>query len=114
MVSNKEERKDKREYSLNRIKELAARGSVMHLSTRVTKHIENLGYSPDDVNECLMALQDDNYRGTIRYQGRIWLDEYLISWNGPTGFTDDLYIKLKLDRDCIVIQLASFHREGAI
>lgn len=114
MVSDTEERRDNKEYSLDRIRELAERGAVMYMSSRVTKYVENLDYSPDDVHMCLSCLQDENYRGTVRYNGRSWLDEYLISYIGPTGHTDDLYIKLKLDRDCVVIQLASFHPEGAI
>lgn len=114
MVSDKEERRDKKEYSLGRIKELAEWGNVMYLSSRVTKHVENLGYSPDEVHKCLSCLKEENYRGTVRYDGKPWLDEYLISYTGPAGQTDDLYIKLKLNRDCVVIQLASFHPEGAI
>ncbi len=114
MVSEAEGRRDSKEYSLVRIKELAERGDVIYLSKRVTKHIENLSFSPEDVHKCLSCLDEENYRGTVRYDGKPWLDEYLISYTGSTGHTDDLYIKLKLNRDCVVIQLASFHREGAL
>jgi len=114
MVSSEEERRDKKEYSLERIKELAESGDVMYLSSRVTKHVENLEYSPCHVHDCLSLLEEENYRGTIRYNNGPWLDEYLISYKGPTGHVDDLYIKLKLNRDCIVIELASFHTEGAL
>ena len=114
MVSVKEERRSNKEYSLNRIRELAEQGQVDYMFRRVTRHVENLGYSPDDVHKCLSCLGEENYRGTVRYDGKLWLDEYLISYIGPTGHTDELYIKLKLNRDCIVIQLASFHPEGAI
>ena len=114
MVSDKEERRGKKEYSLDRIKELAEWGNVMYLSSRVTRHVENLGYSPDDVHKCLSCLEEENYDKSIRYDGGPWLDIYLISYTGSTGHTENLYIKLKLNRDCIVIQLASFHPEGAI
>ena len=114
MVSDTEERRDNRAYALERIKELAERKKVMYLSSRVTRHVENLGFSPDDVCDCIASLQSENYRSTVRYDGGPWLDEYLISYTGPTGHTDDLYIKLKLKRGCVIIQLASFHPEGAI
>jgi len=114
MVSSKEERRDKKEYSLDRIRELSERGDVMYLSSRVTRDVENLNYSPDDVHQCLSCLEEENYRGTVRYDSKPWLDEYLISYTGPTGHTDNLYIKLKLNCDCVVIQLASFHPEGAL
>ena len=114
MVSDERGRRDRKEYSLDRIRELAERGDVIYLSSRVGRDVENLNYSPDDVHKCLSCLKEENYRGTVRYDGRPWLDEYLISYTGPTGHTDDLYIKLKLNHDCVVIQLASFHPEGAI
>lgn len=114
MVSATEKRRDKQEYSLDRIRELAKQGAVSFLSSRVTRHVENYGYTPDDINECLASLKIDNYRESICYQGRTWLDVYLISYTGSSGSTDDLYIKLKLDRDCILVLLASFHPEGAL
>jgi len=114
MVSDTEERRDFKAYSLERIRELAENGHIHYMSRRVFIHTENLGYSPDDVNKCIASLTDANYRGTVRYDGKAWLDEYLISYTGPSGHVDDLYIKLKLNRGCVVIQLASFHPEGAI
>lgn len=113
MVTKKdEERRDRPEYSLRRIREMAGQGKVRYLSARVTMDVENLGFTPDDVHECLGALEAKHFRGSVRYEGsRVWLDEYLISCSGQRDISDNLYIKLKLDRDCIWIYLASFHRE---
>lgn len=107
-----EERRDRPEYSLQRIREIAAQGKVQYLSSRVTMDVENLEFTPDDVHECLRALEAKHFRGSVRYEGsRAWLDEYLICCKGQRDSSDNLYIKLKLDRDCIWIYLASFHRE---
>lgn len=113
MVTEKdEERRDRAEYSLKRIREMAAQGNVRYLSSRVTMDVENLEFTPDNVHECLRALEEKHFRGSVRYEGsRVWLDEYLITCKGQRDISDNLYIKLKLDRDCIWIYLASFHRE---
>ncbi len=114
MVSNAEKKRNKQEYSLDRIRTLAKQGAVAFMSSRVTRHVENYGYTPDDVNDCLASLKIDNYHESICYQGKTWLDVYLVSYTGSSGNTDDLYIKLKLNRDCILVLLASFHPEGAL
>lgn len=113
MVTQKEEeRRDRPEYSLHRVREMAAQGNVRYLSSRVTTDVENLEFTPDNVHECLRALEERHFRGSVRYEGtRAWLDEYLITCKGQRDIGDNLYIKLKLDRDCIWIYLASFHRE---
>jgi len=115
MVMEEEERRQRPEYSLDRVRELAREGRVSYGSSRVTRHVENLEYAPEDVHRCLACLEPSHYRGSVRYEGTgPWLDEYLITFIGPRGCTDDLYIKLKLNRDCILIVLASFHPEGWI
>lgn len=105
--------KQKAEYSLSCIKRLAAEGSVSYASARVLRHIENLDYSPSDVHECLSQLTPEHYQKSILYKNRpSWLDVYLIHYAVSDSYEDDLYIKLKLNRDCIIIELHSFHPEG--
>ncbi len=67
MVVHKEERKNAKEYSLNRIRELAAAGKVEYGSSTVFKDTENLSYSPSDVCQCLEKLTDQHYRGSVHY-----------------------------------------------
>jgi len=111
MVGSKERRK-RPEYSLERVHELARRGEVDFVGPRVMQDVENLGYAHEDVCRCLACLDECHYRGTVRYENHpVWMDEYLISFASPTGHIDNLYIKLKLNRDCVVILLASFHTE---
>jgi hypothetical protein len=112
MVTDKDEMRNTPEYSIQRIRELAASGHVRYMSTTVERDVQNLEYIPDDVHECLARLDKSHYYNSIRYAGRkYWLDVYHITCQGQTAFQDNLYIKLKLDRDCIWIDLASFHRE---
>lgn len=100
------------EYALTRIRDLARQRAVRYGGSSVQRDVENLGYSPDDVCNCLQLLNDCHFRGAVRYEpGGVWLDEYNISYPGPEGVIDELYVKLKLNRDCIVVILASFHRD---
>lgn len=115
MVTRNGERRNQPEYSLQRVRELARTGSVDYGSRRVVRHVENLGYAPEDVCRCLAGLEAGHYRESIRYrENGPWLDVYLITCTGPAGHADSLYIKLKLNRDCIVVVLESFHPEGWI
>ena len=115
MVTQQEERRHRKEFSLNCIRELAAAGKVDYWSRDVSKDIENLSYSPDDVHACLASLTEDHYRESVNYGDRKgWLDVYHITYQSPTGHQDEMYIKLKLNRDCVTILLMSFHREGSL
>ena len=103
------------ETSLARVGELAARQALEYASSRVQRDADNLGYSFEAVCKCLEHLGPEHFRRSVRYSPNgPWLDEYLMTYRGPTEHDDPLYIKLKLDRDCVWIILCSFHREGAL
>lgn len=115
MVTQWMETRAKPVCSLSRIHELAAQQAVHYGSSRVQNHTDNLGYSLEAVCECLARLAPENFHHAERYSPTgLWLDVYLVTYRGPTGHDDPLYIKLKLDRDCLCIILCSFHREGAL
>lgn len=106
------ERRSEAEYSLSRVCELAKQGCVRYGGRNVQRDIENLSYAPEDVQKCLQLLTDCHFHHAERYApGGPWLDVYHVAYPGPTGVVDELYVKLKLDRDCILVVLASFHRE---
>jgi motility quorum-sensing regulator/GCU-specific mRNA interferase toxin len=99
-------------YSGLRVRELAKQGRVHYGSRRVQLDVENLGYAPEDVHRCLQVLNDCHFKHAERYAAAgPWFDVYLVPYSGPNGVVDDLYVKLKLDRDCVVVVLASFQRE---
>lgn len=112
MVTCKDDTRDYPNYSIQRIRELAASGHVRYMSTRVEQDIENLEFNPDDVHQCVANIEESHFQNSIRYAGRnYWLDVYHITCQGRTAYQDELYIKLKLNRNCVWIELASFHRE---
>lgn len=112
MVTRNTERRARPEYSLDRIRTLAAAGRVRYVSRRVTRDVENLGYAPDDVHHCLQTLGTHHFRHAERYaETGPWLDVYHLEYRGPSGTSDPLYVKIRLDHDCVVILLHSFHRD---
>ena len=111
-ITNK---RSKPEYSLTRIRELAAKSKVIYGSGDVQRDISNLSYSLSDVCDCLCALEEGHYVESILYEKAAgWLDVYRRTWQLAGQQRDPLYIKLKLNNDCITIILASFHREGSL
>ncbi len=118
MVSKPPERRNRNEYSLDAIHRLAAKGNVSYGSKDVQKDIDDLQYSLNDVCKCLESLSTDDYDKSINYgDHKGWLDVYLCKWTSTQkspAETKKLYIKLKLNKDCILIVLASFHPEGTI
>lgn len=114
MVTQFTARKDKPEYSLDRLHELARLRQVEYLGT-CERDIVNLGYDLDAVCLCLECLSANDFDHSERYSEKTsWRDVYLTRYRGPADCIDDLYIKLRLDRDCIVIYLHSFHQPRAI
>jgi hypothetical protein len=115
MVTLYVEKRRKAEWSLDRIHELAAQQSINYASSRVQNTTGNLGYSVEAVCECLSKLTSNDFQHAVRYgESDPWLDVYQIKYLGPTAYEDSLYIKLRLNRDCILIVLCSFHLEGAL
>jgi len=118
MVSEFPRRRKTSEYSLNAVHRLAANGKVAYGSNDVQKDIDNLRFSLDDVCNCLQSLSVEDYKQSVNYDDhKGWLDVYLCKWSlskNSSANTEKLYIKLKLNRDCITIVLASFHPEGAL
>jgi Motility quorum-sensing regulator, toxin of MqsA len=116
MVTSGTERKDSPSCSLQRIQELASQEAVAYGSSTVEIDISNLRYSHEDVCECLRVLAPEDFSHAERYGPKqVWLDVYKISMEFPDErgriFTDELYIKLKLDKDCVTVVLMSFHPE---
>lgn len=107
------ERRAGAEYSLDHIRRLAEFGSVELRGKRLRCHLAELNYELGDVCQCLVSLQKHHFSHSERYENfPKWHDVYKIRHCGRDGLTHDMYIKLRLDRDCIVIDLCSFHPEG--
>jgi hypothetical protein len=103
MVTDGEERRRVATCNLDTVKALAAQGSVTYFGGNIQKDIDELGLDDEGVCARLCSLQPSHYDHSIRYGAfELWLDVYLIA---------GLYVKFKLDKDCLSVALHSFHPE---
>ena len=110
VTSQDKEFRDRPDYSLDCIRDLARLGAVAYGGRRVEQDIENLGYSPDEVAKCLGCLDESNYHQSERSPpSQKWRDVYHMKWHSSLSYVDELYIKMSLNRDCTMIVLHSFH-----
>ena len=110
MVTKGDERRDRPEYSLDRIRQLAKSGKVVFGSRRVELDWQNLNYSPEEIHACIANLEPGDFRQSVKYHNRrFWMDEYRLRWRSSAGHLDSLYLKLHLNRDLIIVILDSFH-----
>ena len=104
------EKRNAPEYSLDAIRRLAESGHIEYRGKRVPRHIAQLGFILDDVRDCLQKLQSHHFAHSIWYENfPCWHDVYKPTYRARDGRTINLYIKLRLNRDCVLIELCSFH-----
>lgn len=97
-------------YSLERVHELARSGEVAYGGQKVQRDIENLHFELDDVCRCLLSLNACHFKESVSYSDSgICFDVYRVTCRGRDDVDDQLFIKLRVSRDCIVL-LGSFHR----
>lgn len=107
------ETKDDPEYGLEGVRRIAGFKQVNYKGRRVQRHVANLGYSLDDVCDWICALQESDFDHSERYEGDgRWHDVYLLHHPVPADPRERLYIKFRVSRDCVFIELCSFHPEG--
>ncbi len=109
-------------YLLSNIQNAVQNGTVVYESRRVAQQIQNLNYDLQEVCKCLLNLTETDFRKTQHYMdnGKPKIcDEYLFQnefskREGDDILIDDLYIKLRLTGNDLVVGLVSFHLEGSI
>jgi hypothetical protein len=111
MVNSVEARDPFPHHSLDRIRELAIKQSVAYVGTRVSLDIANLGLNLESVCDCIAQLDAAvHFRHSERYStAGPWHDVYGCTWSASGGPPDDLYLKLRLGRSCLIVDLCSFH-----
>lgn len=107
------ETKDDAEYGLQLVCRLAGFRAVSLASPRVQRHVFNLDYTLEDVCDLLSLLEERHFDHSERYHERgPWHDVYFLE-HPVEGYPDEkLYIKFRISRDCIQLDLCSFHPEG--
>jgi motility quorum-sensing regulator/GCU-specific mRNA interferase toxin len=113
MVTSFTEVRDYPRYELRQVHDLARLQRVYMTRSAVRDSI-NLGYRLDDVCRCLEALKTSDFRHSGRYDRALWYDVYRCQFTSPSEHLDDLYIKLSLGQDCLIVNLFSFHQTRAI
>lgn len=86
-------------YPLRDIHAAARTGSLI-LRQRAERDSINLGYFECDVAECLLSLTEENFRNTRIYTHnarQTECDVYHISYTGPSGEADELYVKFSFN-----------------
>ena len=109
MVTSFTEARDYPSYDLRQVHALAALQRVVYANRSVRRDASNLGYEVEDVCRCLQKLKSSDFRHSGRYDRPLWYDVYRVRFTNPSGYVDDLYIKLSLGHGCLVIDLFSFH-----
>src|SRR3546814_20571605 len=107
------ETKDEPEYSLSAVHRIAGFQQVVYVSRRVQKHVNDLGYQLDDVCALLCSLDEDDFRKSERYvDDQRWHDVYLLRHPTLNAPRERLYIKFRLSRDFVLIDICSFNPDG--
>lgn len=107
---DQDRKRDYPAYDIDRIRELAANGSLQFGTTKAENDVQNLAYTLEEVCRCLASLESGHFMHAVRYGNTaVWLDVYRRRYPSPKGGIDDLYIKLKLNRSCISVVIQSFH-----
>lgn len=108
------EKRSAAEYALSALHRLAGYRQIVYVGRRVQRHIEDgLGLGPDAVCDLLSSLQVTNFQHAERYHDDVrWHDVYLLPYPCAADPRRTLYIKFRLSRDLVLIQLCSFHPEG--
>lgn len=110
MVIRETERHDYPSYALERVHSLARRGNVCYLFRSTRRDIENLGYGLDDICTCLMAIQENDFDHAESYSDMLGrYDVYHTILITSRGYVDRPYIKFRISKTMMYIELASFH-----
>ncbi len=97
-------------YSLEAIHRLAGFQQIEYRGRNVPRDVASMGLGIEDVRDCLQNLRAADFAHSIWYDTvKRWHDVYTPKYRVKDGRYLDLYIKLRLDDKCIVIQLCSFH-----
>jgi hypothetical protein len=99
-------------YSLEKIIAAAKAGQIIYGGRNVNRDIANLGYTLNEVADCIMQLQPEHHQKIwVNDNNTIVFDVYIIEFSPRRdGQIDSIYMKLRLmDNGQINVGLGSFH-----
>lgn len=99
------------QYCLQDVHLIAQKQHIEYFGRVVSRDAAELGYSFEDVVRCVLNITEDEFSKTLRYDTGPVFDVYLTRYPRPNceGELDELYVKLALVKDRLVLTLASFH-----
>jgi hypothetical protein len=115
MVTPDPKRQDKESCSLQRVQELAAQGAVIYASETVQRDVDTLQYDFEDVCATLRMLSPEDFHHAELYEdAKQWVDVYKVKVQFQRSsdskvYIDALYVKFKLNRNCVLVVVHSFH-----
>jgi len=97
-------------YSLDDIRFAAQQSKFQYAGRTVYKNIRNLGYTGDDVKQCISQLTSKNFKKCLHYENAIY-DVYTCEYQKHNEAPIDLiYMKLRLLKSGeIQLDIGSFH-----
>jgi hypothetical protein len=97
-------------FDLREVQFAAKTSDMEYASTKVQNDIGNLGYTFEDVANCICQLTPENFHTSHDYTN-VKCDAYKIQYKlADSDREDDLYIKLRLiGKKTLLLDLMSFH-----
>ncbi|MFI3157269.1 MAG: type II toxin-antitoxin system MqsR family toxin [Methylococcaceae bacterium] len=100
-------------FDLAKIREAASQQRIQYRGgsrSKVRKDIANLGYSLDDVTNCIISLTATDFKKTISYPDQSFDDVYFKNVIREEQ-SDEIYMKLRLmeDGEIQIVEIGSFH-----
>ncbi len=98
-------------YSLDTIRQSAKKNNFKYDGRNVDRDIRNLGYTGEDVKNCISNLTTHQFNKSIHYENSIY-DAYIIDYKKTDDTSiDRIYMKLRLlpNGELQIVGIGSFH-----
>ena len=101
-------------FDLEAIRNAALQKNIRYKGRKVSRDITNLGYTLDDVSDCICALTTNDFKKTESYlEPEAVFDVYIKNFQQKEQSPDRIYMKLRLLEDGGIqvdqIEISSFH-----
>jgi hypothetical protein len=96
-------------YNLDEMRQAASKQRINYAGRKVNKDIANLGYTLQDVVNCIVSLTVKDFKESVTYPEKSY-DVY-IKDVVQTEQTDRVYMKLRLEEngEIKILEIGSFH-----
>jgi hypothetical protein len=100
-------------FDLEAIRNAALQKNIRYKGRKVSQDVTNLGYTLDDVSDCISALTTNDFKKTESYfESEAIFDVYIKNFQRKEQSPDRIYMKLRLlegEVQVDLIEIGSFH-----